>query len=173
MGCEATEPKVEYEIPVQLQKCEIVGYSCQTHLAWTLYEQHYDDKDHCYLWFSTEVNPQTVGPSSRPLRIYQDLDEAVKVRDPNELKIRDLRIRLQRVVDRRVGNVQDQFELKKRIASASVKWFRPLLLKLDLRDENLAYCRSEAIDGGATPGEEKNEYLHPKFPKVKAKVIIE
>ena len=172
MGCEAIEPKIIYKIPVRVDSRETIGYSCQTHLGWTLYG-HYDDKDHRYLWFSTQVNPLSVGPSSRPLRIYQDLDEAVKARDPNELKIRDSRLRLQNVVDKRVSDLQTAKELKRRISQATVEWFRPLLLKLDLTNVDIAWCRAKAIDRGATPGQERNEYLHPDFPAAQAHAIIE
>ena len=57
-----------------------------------------------YAWFAKELNPMANGPSSNPLALYETLDTAVKKKDVNHPKLKDLRANLLWLIHRSIGD---------------------------------------------------------------------
>lgn len=152
MACGTRIPHLTYKVPDALRPATKVGYSCQVWLAQALRE-HYDAarRNLYYIWFATEMNPASVDLTSRPLHIYEDLDIAVKLRSTGHPKIKDLRIKLQRAIEANVSNAMEKGRLKQRVALADIRWFRPILVKIDVTDLDLVKCRAKAIMKGQLP----------------------
>ncbi len=83
------------------------GYTCKIWMARELERKFLGGK--YYTWFARELNPvgdgtrPANGESSNPLNIYSTLDTAVKRKDVNHAKIKDLRAGLLRVISRYVA----------------------------------------------------------------------
>lgn len=105
------------------------GFSCQTCLAARL--QKYLGGLY-YVWFSRELNPIGNGDSSNPLRMYADMDMAVKRHDINNAKLKDLRVRLLNVVRSRISDKLLARQLRREIVLAQPEMFRPQLWRIDL-----------------------------------------
>lgn len=154
-------PAVELRIPQVGPPTNAVGYSCQVRLALYLNANYYGDRH--YMWFSTELNPVMNGDSANPLWLYLAVDRAVKLGDVNHPKIRDLKEKLQRGVDkmRRGGVINDETaaKLKADIASAELKidWLRPQLCKINVASISGRITREEPYSlvntALKTPGE--------------------
>ena len=93
-----------------------------------------------YVWFAREINPvgdsarPPNGESSNPLIIYSTLDTAVKRKDVNHPKIKDLRAGLLRVISKYVAPRDRNLAktLRREIRRAPVEFFHPQLWRLDL-----------------------------------------
>ena len=82
------------------------GYTCKIWAAAELERKYLGGK--YYTWFARELNPAgdgsrpPNGESSNPVVLYLALDTAVKRKDVNHTKIKDLRAGLLRVISRYV-----------------------------------------------------------------------
>jgi len=110
---------------------------------------------HYYVWFALELNPIQNGESSNPLLLYRDIDTAVKKKDLNHSKIRDLRAKLLRVIALRVEPVDATLaeSLTREVLEAPVEMFRPQLWRLNVS----AITPARWDTTGSTPG--WDEYL--------------
>jgi hypothetical protein len=157
--------------PDQLRPAEIVGYSTQTRLILQLRASFPNST--FYVWFSTELHPQDVDHSSSPLRIFEDLAQAVAVRSLRHPKIRDLRIKYLQAVDKLVVDPTASATLKRTVARARPREFQPVVLKLFLDGFDLDYHRRKAIRAGGLRGMLRNEYLAEDFPESRVAVIVD
>src|SRR5277367_3338972 len=84
------------------------GYTCKIWMACELERKFLGGK--YYTWFARELNPlgdstrPPNGESSNPIVLYTALDTAVKRKDVNYSKIKDLRAGLLRVISRDVSD---------------------------------------------------------------------
>ncbi|MDP8982842.1 MAG: hypothetical protein M3O35_19885 [Acidobacteriota bacterium] len=85
-----------------------------------------------YAWFARELNPLANGPSSNPLTLYEMLDSAVKKKDVNHPKVKDLRANLLRPVNRSITDRTVARQLKHQIRTAPIEMFHPQLWRIDL-----------------------------------------
>jgi hypothetical protein len=85
-----------------------------------------------YAWFAKELNPMANGPSSNPLALYETLDTAVKKKDVNHPKLKDLRANLLRLIHRSIGDRTVARQLKRQIRTAPIEMFHPQLWRIDL-----------------------------------------
>jgi hypothetical protein len=92
-----------------------------------------------YTWFARELNPvgdgtrPPNGDSSNPVMLYLALDTAVKRKDVNHSKIKDLRAGLLRVISRYVPDRNLAYTLRREVRRAQIEMFHPQLWRLDLR----------------------------------------
>lgn len=108
------------------------GYTCKIWIASQL-ERHYLGGLY-YVWFARELNPVGNGDSSNPLEIYVTVDRAVKNRDLNHPKLKDLRAELLGVVRLFIAPRDASLarSIRREILRAPVEMFRPQLWRLDL-----------------------------------------
>lgn len=147
------------------------GYSAQTTLALYLTRHYYGNLYH--IWFSLEFNPILNGDSANPLLIYQTLDNAVKKRDVNNPKIQTARMTLMSGVNSwlRAGQISTGLaaSLNSDIARASLSWFRPVGIRIDLQQVNLPKCKTDAVTAGA---QFLDEYLAVNLPRTAFEVAV-
>jgi hypothetical protein len=74
------------------------GYTCKIWLAYQLEKEHLGEN--YYVWFAKELNPIENGDSSNPLELYAMMDRAVKKRDLNHPKLKDLKAGLLNIIKR-------------------------------------------------------------------------
>jgi len=124
------------------------GYTTKILLASEIVRLHLEGKH--YVWFACELNPIQNGDSSNPLLLYREIDTAVKKRDVNHPKIKDLKANLLIMV---VGDIEPTNlglarHLKSQIMSADISQFRPQLWRLDLaRIDRSRWDQSESTSG--------------------------
>jgi hypothetical protein len=114
------------------------GYTCKIWMASELERKFLGGT--YYVWFAREINPvgdstrPPNGESSNPLVIYSALDTAVKRKDVNHPKIKDLRAGLLRVISKYVAPRDSNLArtLRREIRRAPVEMFHPQLWRLDL-----------------------------------------
>ena len=108
------------------------GYACKVWIARDIEQRHLGGR--YYVWFSKQLNPLQNGDSSNPISLYLSIDRAVKLRDANHPKIKDLRANLRQAVGRLLGprNSGLAKRLKRVILRAPLDMFRPQLWRLDL-----------------------------------------
>jgi hypothetical protein len=114
------------------------GYSCKSWMAREVERKFLGGK--YYAWFARELNPvgdssrTPNGESSNPLHIYSTLDTAVKRKDVNHAKIKDLRAGLLRVISKYVAPFdRDRAKtLRHELRNAKIEMFHPQLWRLDL-----------------------------------------
>jgi hypothetical protein len=105
------------------------GYTCKIWMASELERRFLGGK--YYTWFARELNPvgdgtrPPNGESSNPVLIYLALDTAVKRKDVNHSKIKDLRAGLLRVISRYVPDGSLAYTLRREIRRAPIQMFHP------------------------------------------------
>lgn len=113
------------------------GYTCKIWMAAELERRYLGGK--YYTWFARELNPvgdgsrPPNGESSNPVVRYLALDTAVKRKDVNHTKIKDLRAGLLRVMSRYVPDHSLAYLLRREVRRAPIEMFHPQLWRLDLR----------------------------------------
>src|SRR6202011_937454 len=80
----------------------------------------------------SELNPLANGPSSNPLSLYETLDTAVKKKDVNHPKLKDLRANLLWLIHRSISDRTLGRQLKRQIRTAPIEMFHPQLWRIDL-----------------------------------------
>jgi hypothetical protein len=108
------------------------GFACKVWVAAQLEKQYLGGV--YYVWFSKELNPIGNGDSSNPLLLYADIDRAMKKRDLNHSKLKDLKARLLDVIARRVKPNDPHLakSLRREVLIAPIEAFRPQLWKVNL-----------------------------------------
>jgi hypothetical protein len=114
------------------------GYTCKIWMACEIERKFLGGK--YYAWFARELNPvgdgshPANGESSNPLNIYSTLDTAVKRKDVNHAKIKDLRAGLLRVISKYVEPSDRSLAqiLRRELRKAPIEMFHPQLWRLDL-----------------------------------------
>jgi hypothetical protein len=107
-----------------------------------------------YAWFARELNPigdgsrLPNGESSNPVLLYLALDTAVKRKDVNHSKIKDLRAGLLRVISRYVPDRNLAAILRKEIRRAPIEMFHPQLWRLDLSKIEAARVKTDQSVAG-------------------------
>jgi hypothetical protein len=157
--------------PLNMRSADVVGYSTQTRLILQLRTAF--GTPTYYLWFATDLHPQDVDHSSSPLRLFEDLAQAVSVRSLRHPKIRDLRIKYLQTVDRLVADPETRARLKRTVVRARPHAFHPVILKLLLDNIDLDDHRRKAIGAGGLRGMLRNEYLAEDFPQSRIAVIVD
>jgi hypothetical protein len=107
------------------------GFTCKVWLAAEL------DRvlgDRYFVWFSTELDPIDNGDSSNPLELYRMLDRAVKRKDWNHPKVKNLRAKLLVAIDQEIAPRDSQLAIRliRDIESSTIEMFRPQLWRIDL-----------------------------------------
>jgi hypothetical protein len=107
------------------------GFACK---VWMAVELERVLGDRYYTWFSRELNPINNGDSSNPIELYRMLDRAVKTKDWNHPKVKDLRAKLLVVIDQEISpkDVQLARKLIDEIEQSGIDMFRPQLWRIDL-----------------------------------------
>lgn len=116
------------------------GYTCQSWISCALVQglremEGLGDSDPAqayYAWFASELNPMANGPSSNPLSLYETLDTAVKKKDVNHPKLKDLRANLLWLINRSISDRTVARQLKRQIRGAPIEMFHPQLWRIDL-----------------------------------------
>jgi hypothetical protein len=112
------------------------GYKCKIWMACELERKFLGGR--YYTWFARDLNPvgdasrPPNGESSNPILLYLALDTAVKRRDVNHSKIKDLRARLLRTISRYIPDRNLAETLRREIRKAPLDMFHPQLWRLDL-----------------------------------------
>jgi hypothetical protein len=124
------------------------GFTCKAWIASQLEEVHLGAI--YYAWFSTELNPIANGESSIPLQLYRDIDIAVKRKDVNHSKLKDLRANLLLVVSRSIGPKDRALAraLRREIRTAPVEMFRPQIWRIDLRKVDASRWKKDGARSG-------------------------
>jgi len=134
------------------QRNSVYGYTCKIWMACELEKNFLGGK--YYTWFARELNPvgdgshSPNGESSNPALLYLALDTAVKRRDVNHSKIKDLRAGLLRVINRYVRDRNLAETLRKEIRRAPLEMFHPQLWRLDLRKIDAARIKVDRSTTG-------------------------
>ncbi len=128
------------------------GYTCKIWMACELERKFLGGK--YYTWFARELNPvgdgsrPPNGESSNPILLYLALDTAVKRRDANHSKIKDLRAGLLRAISRYVPDRNLAVTLRREIRKAPLEMFHPQLWRLDLRKIDAARIKTDQSTSG-------------------------
>jgi hypothetical protein len=124
------------------------GFTSKAWIAYQLEEIHLGGIH--YVWFSTELNPIANGESSNPLQLYSDIDIAVKKKDVNHSKLKDLRANLLLVVSRLIGPRDRTLSraLQREIRTAPVEMFRPQIWRIDLRKVDASRWKKDGAHSG-------------------------
>ena len=121
------------------------GYGCKVWIAREV-EQKYLGGFH-YFWFSRQLNPTIQnGLSSNPLRLYSEIDEAVKKEDALHSKIKQLRAEMAWVFYTKIApkDLQLARALRRAVRRAPLDMFRPQLWRLDLSKQYFTSSRFQA-----------------------------
>ena len=129
--------------------CSSYGYTCKIWMAREIERQFLGGK--YYAWFARELNPigggsrTANGESSNPLNIYSTLDTAVKRKDVNHAKIKDLRAGLLQVISIFVApsDLDLAKTLRHRLRNAKIEMFHPQLWRLDLSRMDPAQIKTD------------------------------
>ena len=109
------------------------GYGCKIWIAREIEENYFGGM--YYVWFSQHLNPlPPTARSSNPLELYSVIDQAVKIGDVAEPKIKDLRANIRVAINLLVapGNAPLARALRRAVQRAPLDMFRPQLWRLDL-----------------------------------------
>jgi hypothetical protein len=142
-----------FATPPQLSQ---YGYATKVWLAAQLELLHLGGTH--FVWFARELNPIQNGESSNPLALYREIDTAVKKRDINHPKIKDLRANLLTVVARFVKprNPSLARALRRQILGAPIEMFRAQIWRLNLS----AIAPNRWDTNGATAGWDEQHVNH-------------
>ena len=135
------------------------GYSCKVWIARELARKYFGGTYH--VWFSRQLNPpEPTGLSSNPLELYRQIDEAVKRADRNHAKIKDLRAKLEELVNRRVGEKDSALARELRNSLRNMEMFRPQLWRIDLSGvaESRVQSGEPGWDEGLIPDMQEGEF---------------
>lgn len=124
------------------------GFSCRIWIAYQL-EKHYLGGLY-YVWFARDPNPIGNGDSSNPLRLYLEVDRAVKLRDVNHPKLKDLRANLLAVINEMVKPKDRKLAraLRREAIRAPVEAFRPQIWRVDLSKLQASRVRTDRSTAG-------------------------
>ena len=129
-----------------LESSHAYGYSCQLLIKYQLQQRLSGVYYHA--WFAREMNPVHNGPSSSPLRIYWEMDDAVKTGDANNSKLKDYRANLLAAVNQVRMKKELARVLRRGILKAPLEAFRPQIWRINLTRIRASRIRADRSKAG-------------------------
>jgi hypothetical protein len=112
------------------------GYSTKTLLARWLDEQisvKVYGRLRYFVWFTEQANEDRNDPNANPLRIYLEIDSAVKRKDSQNAKLRLTRARMLAAIRDHLDEEDPRYgELTTYVGNADISCFAPQLWRIDL-----------------------------------------